>query len=74
MREIRSYGSGEGPGEGNRPAYSTSHLAPAPRERNPGKRPGASSRRPPVAPLARVAGGGPSAPRQSTASARRQAS
>lgn len=26
MREIRSYGSGEGPGEGNRPAYSTSHF------------------------------------------------
>ena len=34
---------------------------------------GASARRPPVAPLARGAGGGPSAPRQAAASARSQA-
>jgi hypothetical protein len=27
MREIRSYGSGEGPGEGNRPAYSTTPFS-----------------------------------------------
>jgi hypothetical protein len=46
---------------------------PFPRERPPGNARGASSCRPPVAPLARGAGGVPNAPRPSAAAVRRQA-
>ena len=35
MVEISSSGSGEGPGEGNRPAYSTTPFSPRPRELPP---------------------------------------